>query len=142
MPWPTASIPLGFWGAVVIIPKRNVLRRQAQNLRRVAAFAPYEERNHIQCRIVVTGMRKEKCKGDEHNELPVDRLGGRYSVNSPQQSNPKQLYSVKTHTTSNYRYRRHMGKGCDTLRKSICHNKNLRERVCKYRLLVRLTVTC
>jgi hypothetical protein len=41
-------------------------------------------------------MRRENCKGEEHNELPRDSLGGRSSLSSPHQSSPTQLHCVKT----------------------------------------------
>jgi hypothetical protein len=41
-------------------------------------------------------MRKKNCKGDDHNELPKDPLGGRYSLSSPHHSSPTQLHYVKT----------------------------------------------
>jgi hypothetical protein len=55
-------------------------------------------------------MRKENCKGEEHNELPKDPLGGRSSLSSPHQSSPTQLHCAKTPNTSSHSHGRLSGK--------------------------------
>jgi hypothetical protein len=82
--------------------------------------------------------KKENCKGEEHNELPRDPLGGRSSLSSPHQSSDTQLHCVKTNITCNHRHGRHMEKACGPPCSSICHNRKFRKQVCQYRLLVRL----
>jgi hypothetical protein len=43
------------------------------------------------------------AKGEEHNELPRDSLGGRSSLSSHHHSSPTQLHYVKTNNTSNHK---------------------------------------
>jgi hypothetical protein len=85
--------------------------------------------------------RKEKCKGEEHSELAGDSLGGFSSLSSPHQSNPKQVHCVKTINTRNQRHRRQRRKASGTPCSSICHNRNFRNLVSQYMLLVGLSIT-
>jgi hypothetical protein len=55
-------------------------------------------------------MQTENCKGEEHNELARDPLGGPSSLSSSHQSSPTQLHCVKTLNTNNKKHRRQMGK--------------------------------
>jgi hypothetical protein len=143
MSGPPASNPLDVCGAVVAACIRNALRRQIQNLRRDAVIASlYKERNLIQRHTEAAAMRKENCKGEEHNELPRGPLGGRPSLSSPHQSTPTQLHCVKTRNTSNHRHRKQVGKVSGTPCSSICHNRKSSKQVCQYRLQVRLTMLC
>jgi hypothetical protein len=68
------------------------------------------EENFSQRHIEAAAMRKENCKGEEHNELPRNPLGGRSSLSSPHRSSPTQLHCVKTVNTSNQWHRRQRGK--------------------------------
>jgi hypothetical protein len=52
-------------------------------------------------------MRKQNCKGEEHNDLPRDHFWGRSSISSDHHSNSTQLHWVKTRNTSNHRHRRY-----------------------------------
>jgi hypothetical protein len=68
-------------------------------------------------------MRKENCKGEEHNQLPRDLLGG----HSPRQSSPTQLHCVNTLNTSEHRHRRQMEKASGTPCSNICQNWKIRK---------------
>jgi hypothetical protein len=88
----------------------NVLKRQIQNLRRAAAIVPWEERILIQRHTEAAAMRKENCRGEEHNEFPRDPLGGRSSLSTHHHSSTRQLHYVKKRNNSS---NRKMGKVCD-----------------------------
>jgi hypothetical protein len=45
-------------------------------------------------------MQKGNYKGEKHNELPRDPLGGRSSLSSPHQSSPMQLHCIR-HSSPN-----------------------------------------
>jgi hypothetical protein len=48
-------------------------------------------------------MRKEKCEEEEeHNELRIGFLGGRFSRRSAQQSRTTQLFCARIRNTSNH----------------------------------------
>jgi hypothetical protein len=75
-------------------------------------------------------MQKENRIGEEHNELLMDTLGGRFSLSTPQQSYATVLRQGKQHKQPQ-----------TTQSSSICHKRNFREEVCQYRLLFRLIMT-
>jgi hypothetical protein len=52
------------------------------------------------------------AKGEKHNELPRNPVGGRSSLSSSYQISPAQLHCVKTRNTSNHKHRRQIGKAC------------------------------
>jgi hypothetical protein len=79
------------------------------------------------------------AKGEEHNELPRDPLGGRSSLSSPHQSILMQLHCIKT--TPATRGTADRGKASSTPCSSICHNTNFGKQVCEYSCPVHLTVT-
>jgi hypothetical protein len=76
-------------------------------------------------------MQKKNSVGEEHNELPRDSLGERYSLNSLQQNCPMQLHCVKNLENSNHRHRQ-TGEACSNPFSSICHKRNFRKTVCQY----------
>jgi hypothetical protein len=103
----------------------NALKRRVQNLRRDVVIAPWwKERIITQRHTEATANRKENSKGEQHNELPRDSLGERYSLSSPQQSSPMQLHCVKKLNISNHWHRRQTGEACSTPFSSICHSRN------------------
>jgi hypothetical protein len=55
-------------------------------------------------------VQKENSKGEQHNKVPRDPLGGRSSLSSPHQSSPTQLHCVQTWNTSNHKHRKTYGK--------------------------------
>jgi hypothetical protein len=73
-------------------------------------------------------MRKENCKGEEHNQLPRDPLGGRSSISSHHRTSPAQLHCVKTRNTGNHR---RIGRACapppPQPYSSTCHNRKFKE---------------
>jgi hypothetical protein len=60
------------------------------------------------------------AKGEEHNELPRDSLGGRSSLSSRHQGSPTQLHCFKTLNTNIHRHCRQMGKACGSPCSNIC----------------------
>jgi hypothetical protein len=64
-------------------------------------------------------MRKENCKGETHNELPREPLGGPSSLSSHHHSSPTQLHYVRTNNTSNRKQRRQIS--------SICSKRKFRK---------------
>jgi hypothetical protein len=82
------------------------------------------------------------AKGEQHDELPKDSLGGRYSLRMPHQNSPTQLHCVKTlNNSKNHRHLRQMWRACSTPFSSICHDRKFGKQVCQYRVPVRVTVT-
>jgi hypothetical protein len=87
-------------------------------------------------------MRKENCKGEEHNKLPRDPLGGVSCLSSPHQSNSTQLHCVKAHKRATTSIRDLWGKRAAPRAAASSAIGNSENRsVCQYRLPVRLTVT-
>jgi hypothetical protein len=88
-------------------------------------------------------MRKENCKGDEHNELPRGPLVGRllyvHLTREALQSSAVSRHVIPATTRTAERWEKLAPPPqCSSIR----HNRKFRKQVCQYKLSVRLTMTC